>query len=469
MKDQGMSKNSHRFYSVVFSVSILLLISGSEAVGQVNASSLWLNYSLDPAGGNADMVMIDFAVDSTALYTYYAGLVWGNGYAGIQCEGDNFYKNVHFSLWDPPNGTSNVVWHAPDVTVSRFGGEGTGWKSDWGFNWKDNQTYRLLVRDVVTDTGSDYDAWFFDFQKYQWKHLATFEYPIPGPINSLSSFIEAFVNSPQNYRAYSLFNVWERLYPSGVWYPIRDAVYSINGADTNCDGRVRNNRFFLATGGNITPTNPSGTELTIVPTVKVATQNPAIRDVAVNWSSGDTVDIGWSYVNNLWAPQETYRVRVATDSGFSDILYDSGTILSTDTVDEVHGSEFDSTRTYYVRISSRTAFDDSTAETAEFRGSVVTGVEKEADLAPGVFKLGQNYPNPFNPNTAISYRLSAVGHVTLAVYDVLGRKVATLVDGRQSDGVHTVFFNASELASGVYFYRLTASGVSVVKKMLLEK
>ncbi len=85
------------------------------------------------------------------------------------------------------------------------------------------------------------------------------------------------------------------------------------------------------------------------------------------------------------------------------------------------------------------------------------------------FRLDQNYPNPFNPTTAISYQLSATSHVTLAVYDVLGRKVATLVDERQSEGSHTVVFDGSNYASGVYFYRLTAPGVNIVRKMLLEK
>ncbi len=465
-----MSRILYRLFFVFFSAAVLSLMCESEAVGQVNASSLWLNYTMNPADANADMVMIDFAVDSTALYTYYAGLVWGNGYAGIQCGGDSFYKNVHFSIWDPPNGTSNVVWHAPDVVVARFGGEGTGWKSDWGFNWEDNQTYRLLIKDVMTDTGSDYDAWFFDFQKYQWKHLATFEYPIPGPITSLSSFIEAFVNSPQNYRAYSLFNVWERLYPSKVWYPIRSAKYSINGADTNCDGRVDNNRFYLATGGTITPTNPTGTTLTIVPTTKVATENPEFKDVGIKWSSSDTIDIEWSYVNNLWAPQETYRIRVATDSGFSNIVYDSGRILSTDTVDEVSGTTLDSTQTYYLRIGSRTVFDDSTLETVEFRGSVVTGVKSEVDRLPTIFKLGQNYPNPFNPTTSIRYELPERSLVTLNVYDILGRKVETLVNGTEYAGSHDVNFSAAGLASGMYFYRLTTSaGFTEVRKMAIVK
>ena len=88
---------------------------------------------------------------------------------------------------------------------------------------------------------------------------------------------------------------------------------------------------------------------------------------------------------------------------------------------------------------------------------------------PQVNVLAQNYPNPFNPTTVVSYNLKSAGHVTLKVYDVLGREVMTLVDGYQNAGVHSADFNGANLASGVYFYRLTAPGVSQVKKMLLVK
>jgi hypothetical protein len=85
------------------------------------------------------------------------------------------------------------------------------------------------------------------------------------------------------------------------------------------------------------------------------------------------------------------------------------------------------------------------------------------------YKLAQNYPNPFNPNTNIQYTLMRTGHVTLTVFDILGRKVATLVNQNQNAGDHTVNFNASRFASGVYFYQIEAGDFRNVKKMMLLK
>lgn len=107
-------------------------------------------------------------------------------------------------------------------------------------------------------------------------------------------------------------------------------------------------------------------------------------------------------------------------------------------------------------------------------GTLPTAVRSEPQ-APASFALGQNYPNPFNPTTAISYKLSALSRVSLKVYDVLGREVATLVNNEvQRIGSYEVRFDGSRLASGVYFYRLVAEGnngtrfVSTKKLMLMK-
>ncbi|MEP0861174.1 MAG: T9SS type A sorting domain-containing protein [Ignavibacterium sp.] len=86
-----------------------------------------------------------------------------------------------------------------------------------------------------------------------------------------------------------------------------------------------------------------------------------------------------------------------------------------------------------------------------------------------VYSLEQNYPNPFNPSTKISWQSPVGGHQTLKVYDVLGNEVATLIDEEKSAGFYEIEFNASQLASGIYFYRLKAGSFVETKKMVLLK
>jgi hypothetical protein len=96
----------------------------------------------------------------------------------------------------------------------------------------------------------------------------------------------------------------------------------------------------------------------------------------------------------------------------------------------------------------------------------VTGISPITNL-PATTILNQNYPNPFNPSTEISYSLSSSGPVSLVVYDLLGREVATLVQDYEIAGNHSVRFDASPVASGVYFYRLSTGTTSIMKKMVL--
>jgi hypothetical protein len=97
-----------------------------------------------------------------------------------------------------------------------------------------------------------------------------------------------------------------------------------------------------------------------------------------------------------------------------------------------------------------------------------TGVA-EQPTQPHTFALSQNFPNPFNPSTLISYQLPGAGPVRLTVYDILGREVATLVDGTQQQGAHEARFDAGGLSSGVYLYRLQTNGFVQQKKMILQK
>jgi hypothetical protein len=98
---------------------------------------------------------------------------------------------------------------------------------------------------------------------------------------------------------------------------------------------------------------------------------------------------------------------------------------------------------------------------------ITTSVGTVASQLPGEYLLSQNYPNPFNPSTTITYELPKASQVSLTVYDILGRQVSALVNGKRDAGVHEVKFDAAGLSSGVYFYRLQAGDFVQSRKLMI--
>lgn len=93
----------------------------------------------------------------------------------------------------------------------------------------------------------------------------------------------------------------------------------------------------------------------------------------------------------------------------------------------------------------------------------------KGELLVKEYSLVQNYPNPFNPSTIIKYQIPKAGNVKLVIYDILGREITTLVNEFQNDGRYEVKFDASNLSSGIYIYRLEANDFVDSKKMMLVK
>ena len=99
----------------------------------------------------------------------------------------------------------------------------------------------------------------------------------------------------------------------------------------------------------------------------------------------------------------------------------------------------------------------------------MTGIDDDNSNLPREMALYQNYPNPFNPSTDIKFALPEQSDVTIEVFNILGQKTATVAQGLFPAGYHSVTWNASNNASGVYYYRLTAGDKTMVKKMMLLK
>ena len=107
---------------------------------------------------------------------------------------------------------------------------------------------------------------------------------------------------------------------------------------------------------------------------------------------------------------------------------------------------------------------------SNFPNSILTSV-KELPYIANNFRLDQNYPNPFNPSTRIKYSVSSNSWVAIKVYNILGKEIAVILNEQEHPGEYVVDFHAGKynLTSGVYFYKLTAGGNTLVKKMLLLK
>ena len=170
-----------------------------------------------------------------------------------------------------------------------------------------------------------------------------------------------------------------------------------------------------------------------------------------------------------WYPADgatKYRIQVSTTVQFYSGTY----VIDTTITDTTFSSPIalDPLKIYYWRGNAQNSYGTSFWSGGfGFKTGTATGVAIEG--APVTFGLNQNYPNPFNPSTTIRYEIPKSGFVILKIYDELGREVKTLINQYQSRGSHEIIFNASQLASGVYFYQLKAGSSISTKKMILLK
>jgi len=164
---------------------------------------------------------------------------------------------------------------------------------------------------------------------------------------------------------------------------------------------------------------------------------------------------------------ENYRFQLATQVDFDmdDIVFEYSSINNPELSLE---TELDESTIFFWRVSGiSNAGEGEWSQIWSFSTGVATSVHEEE--LPAKFALMQNYPNPFNPGTNIEFTIPKASEVQLIVYNLLGQRVAVLVNENKSAGWHSVKFDASNLSSGLYLYRLTSESYSETKRMMLIK
>jgi hypothetical protein len=161
----------------------------------------------------------------------------------------------------------------------------------------------------------------------------------------------------------------------------------------------------------------------------------------------------------------SYQVQMAKSGDYASPLLDSTGVSDT----TIGAPPLEYFTIYFWRVRAANSVGTSPwSASSKFRTIQVAGIDPQTDL-PATFGLDQNYPNPFNPATMIGYQVPISGRVSIIVYDLLGQEVQRLVDDVQPAGRHTVPWNGSNRASGMYIVRMKSGAFSATRRMLLVK
>jgi hypothetical protein len=233
---------------------------------------------------------------------------------------------------------------------------------------------------------------------------------------------------------------------SNIYFDVRSGA--IVDMDTSSLGASAVIRFALESGGTLITGDPKGFE------GNLNNGGAKILSSAANYTfDGDTAQVTGSLmpttVNNL-------TINNASGVTLSQATTISGILTLT-------AGQFDNMIPFTLGPSGTISYGGGTLKIP------VTLVPVKQTSLPQKFFVDQNYPNPFNPSTTISYGIPRAAFVTAKVFNVLGQEVMTLFSGYQGAGVYTLAFDASELSSGVYLYRIQAGSAVDIKRMVLMK
>jgi hypothetical protein len=213
-----------------------------------------------------------------------------------------------------------------------------------------------------------------------------------------------------------------------------------------------------------------------ITTFRVNSQNQApnvielLQPINSDYFETDSVYFEWSEVVDPDGDVDTvsYSLFVASDSEMNNIVFELSDIQFVTAYESVGDLEINENYWCYISASDLQG-EYVNSDTVHFVVGNPVSNDDTYDNIPLRFELSQNYPNPFNPTTVIKFATPKAGMVNLAVYNLLGQKVAELINREVSAGYHNVTFDASKLSSGIYIYKLNAGKFTASKKLMLLK
>ena len=246
-----------------------------------------------------------------------------------------------------------------------------------------------------------------------------------------------------------------RVYDGGVWTERSTGLPAGAMIRTVAQHQSNNNLAYAITNGMESPQK----------VFKTTNRGVSWRNI-----TGDLLDL--AYTDLMTHPTDTSKLYLSseygcyrtTNGGINWVRWNNGMPMGT-IVNELNYIDSIALRGKFYVVA---ATYGRSVWMREISGDDFVGINNDPAVVTG-FELKQNYPNPFNPSTEIKFALPSADFVTLKVFDITGREVAVLVNRKMQQGIHTVSFDGGKLSSGVYFYRITTSKYTDIKKMVFVK
>jgi hypothetical protein len=350
--------------------------------GLVYANAPYITfYYQDPVGTT---IIRDVVVTTETEGSYYCALGWfavnkeGNGgYSGLQRtmgvmgnDGNPFYKHLHFSLWDTPNKDPiPMIWKRPEVVVSEFGGEGTGAKSLWPFNWKVGSVYSIALK--LWDTGPNQTAWgmwFHDQDNHTWYRVATWGYPVGGckiPAGTYS-FIEDYMGTDL-LRGMRVGPTWKEDV-TGKWGAVKSATVTERDGLPSWDAGVSGNYFFANSGGSTVNSIVSGTKLTasFADTPTFISQVPLFT---AEYKTGSVVS-HW-HVDSSQSPPFSYKIDIFSNAQMTGVPLKTVSRIDPSALGDTITNTSFQPGLYYARFTLTDIFDKTSVSQTTFNVGTV--------------------------------------------------------------------------------------------------